>query len=169
MRANLEFCNCQCRVLAAALWPNTERGSGPRAFVLRRVAVLFFAVSRKEPRSTSTPLFVMSGFGGTFGSMGGSSFQESYAPFTTSGVLARPAGLPCGALAAPVNPMALSVTWSSSPKMSSFLKPQTVGAHVAPPGWVAKEPIVHMVHEYQAAGVDSVVDNTMRFRPCPPR
>lgn len=111
----------------------------------------------------------MSGFGGTFGSMGGSSFQESYAPFTTSGVLARPAGLPCGALAAPVNPMALSVTWSSSPKMSSFLKPQTVGAHVAPPGWVAKEPIVHMVHEYQAAGVDSVVDNTMRFRPCPPR
>ena len=40
---------------------------------------------------------------------------------------------------------------------------------MAPSGWLAKEPLVSPVHEVQGAGLDSVVDNTMRFSPNPPR
>lgn len=89
---------------------------------------------------------------------------------STSGVMARPAGLPCGVLAKPVNPMALETTWNaSSPLSSTFNKPSTKYADVAPQGWRAAEPAVSPFHEQQAAGVDSVVDNTMRFKPLPPR
>jgi len=40
---------------------------------------------------------------------------------------------------------------------------------VAPPGWIAREAPVHPSHKLVAAGLDSVVDNTMRLKPLPPR
>jgi len=97
--------------------------------------------------------------------------SPSKAFMSTSGVMAMPAGLPGGVLGKPVNPMALEVTWNStmSPLRSTFNKPSTVSAPVAPANWFAAEPRVHPIHEQQAAGVDSVVDNTMRMKPLPPR
>ena len=87
---------------------------------------------------------------------------------STSGVMARAAGVP--ALSKPVNPMALETTWNSTTSSPSrYNKPGTVYAPIAPAGWTAAEPKVHPIHEQKAAGVDSVVDNTMRFKPLPPR
>ena len=93
--------------------------------------------------------------------------------FATSGVLARPAGLPCGALAAPpggafgtgTKTSQLSFQGSVTSPPRPFGKP----AAIAPPGWSPREPPVHPTHTFVAAGLDSVVDNTMRLKPLQPR
>lgn len=93
--------------------------------------------------------------------------------FATSGVLARPAGLPCGALAnAPGGEFGASTTKSQLPfqsTVSSTARPFGTAAVIAPPGWVAREAPVHPSHKLVAAGLDSVVDNTMRLKPLKPR
>ena len=58
--------------------------------------------------------------------------------FMRSGPLARPAGLPCGALAKPVSPLGLEITWNPMPAFSSFSKPQCGRARRSPcPGPVS--------------------------------
>jgi len=87
-------------------------------------------------------------------------------PFATSGVLARPAGLPCGALAAPPG---YDTRFSVIDTQVRPSRPFGTAAVIAPSGWAAKEAGVAPTHANMAAGLDSVVDNTMRFKPLPPR
>ena len=91
--------------------------------------------------------------------------------FATSGVMARPAGLPCGALANAPGPGSVAGTMLSSKygPVSRPARPFGTSAVVAPPGWTALEAPVHPSHKLVAAGLDSVVDNTMRLRPLQPR
>lgn len=98
------------------------------------------------------------------------SFSKS-TPFTTSGVLARPAGLPCGALsAAPgFDSRFLGSSGTYGDAIARPSRPFGTSAVVAPAGWLAKEPNVHPTFKETPAGMDSVVDNTMRFNPLPPR
>lgn len=92
-------------------------------------------------------------------------------PFQTSGVLARPAGLPCGALAAApgFDSRFLASSGSYGDAITRPGKPFGTAAVVAPPGWVPKEASVNPTYKEIPAGMDSVVDNTMRFRPLAPR
>jgi len=84
--------------------------------------------------------------------------------------MARPAGLPCGALGAP----SVITRGSSSPNATygpatSPTRPIGMAAEVAPVGWNSKEATVHATHAEPPAGLDSVVDNTMRLKPLGPR
>lgn len=93
----------------------------------------------------------------------------SNSPFSTSGVLARPAGLPCGALNAAPGYMGLAASSPRDGFASRPSRPFGTAAVVAPPGWVSKEACVHPTHKEIPAGMDSVVDNTVRFKPLAPR
>lgn len=86
-----------------------------------------------------------------------------------SGPLAQPAGLPCGALARPVSGISLSTTWTHELPVTTFSKPRSAAAIVAPTGWKPLEAAVHPVHEVVGAGMQAVIDNTMRFSPNPPK
>ena len=91
--------------------------------------------------------------------------------FATSGVMARPAGLPCGALGAAqgIETGFDGSRYSSFGQTSMPSRPFGTPAVIAPPGWTAREAPVHPSHKIVAAGLDSVVDNTMRLKPLPPR
>jgi len=89
--------------------------------------------------------------------------------FGTSGVMAQPAGLPCGALGAPSLNTRTFGTTASSGAMPVPSRPFGTAGVVAPAGWLSKEAAVHPTHAEFPAGLDSYVDNTMRLKPLLPR
>lgn len=89
-------------------------------------------------------------------------------PFGSTGPLSRAAGLPAGMFVStsPKTPD-LAVTWSALEMRQCTSKPFTSAAEKFPSGWVPKEPQTSPNSVVQAAGVRSVLDNTMRFSPLP--
>jgi len=84
-----------------------------------------------------------------------------------SGPLASPAGVGTGLMS--TGQLNTSIKWSHQTLAGFPSKPESRPAQRTPSGYVRKEPLVHAIHEQVGAGMSSVIDNTLRIKPLPPK
>ena len=89
--------------------------------------------------------------------------------FDKSGAMSFPAGVATGCMRVQDPALDLNRPWGQQDThhlSSAFSQMKSIG--VVPTGWMAKEPSVKPGWSQQAAGMHSVVDNTMRLSPLKP-